>query len=189
MKSLLSDHHSTLLGRCVTLRRPDVALKILTQRNKYGLDLPDLTSARDLLHTIFVRAVKPTPFDLSLDAEAKPFTASHHDDALLLAALYPPFRLGEVSQDPISSALLISMFTLAPPAGQDTTAKTLAKDLLTMVKTRKARTLDAKDDPHRQQVWLRHEVSKPSVKTFLSSQGFKGDLLARVGYPTTQAHV
>lgn len=165
-------------GRCVSLRRPDVALKVLTQRNKYGIDI-DLKSARDLLHTIFVKAVQPTPADVALDAQSKPFTGTHREDALLLTALYPHFRLIRSSQDPISSAILLSLFThqssVASATHEQRTqadtyrgyAKTMAADFRQMVQKKEVHVVNPHDDPHRQRVWVRSELQRKAVRQLL----------------------
>ncbi|KAG8882305.1 hypothetical protein FRB97_008413 [Tulasnella sp. 331] len=187
-----------LIGRCITLRRPDIALKILTQRNKYGVDL-DLKSARDILHSIFVRAVKPSPTDASLDADAKPLTASHHEDALLLAALYPHFKLIRASQDPISSAILLSMFTLLRNTakasnGGDEQLKVyreygqiVATDLGNMIKRKQVHVVNEHDDSHRQRVWLFSEVRRPAVREALASAGIRSGDLKTIGALASRA--
>lgn len=49
-----------IIGLCITLHSPDIVLQVLTERPHYRLDL-DLNTARDLLHSIFVRATHATP--------------------------------------------------------------------------------------------------------------------------------
>lgn len=57
---LHEDTVKEFLGLCITLHSPDIVLQVLTERPHYRLDL-DLNTARDLLHSIFVRATHATP--------------------------------------------------------------------------------------------------------------------------------
>ncbi|KAG8934550.1 hypothetical protein FRC02_009762 [Tulasnella sp. 418] len=99
------------LGRCTSLKRPDVALKVLSERSKYGVDLTSLSTARSILRAIHSRAI-------SQDESAKPFTDSWLNDALLLAGLTPHYGLGELQSDPASRELLIRIAKKAGEEGQ-----------------------------------------------------------------------
>ncbi|KAG8986979.1 hypothetical protein FRB94_002317 [Tulasnella sp. JGI-2019a] len=180
------------IGRCLTLRRPDIALRVLTERNKYGIDL-DLKSARDILHSIFVRVAKPSPIDASLDADAQSFAGGHYEDAFLLSALYPYYKLINISQDPISSTILLSMFSrLNTEASSLRTSKeqlesfrefrkSIATDFSTMIKEKKVHVVNERDDSRRQRVWLQSEVRRPAVRTLLASFGIGDKELMSIG--------
>lgn len=82
------------------LRRTDLALKVLGDRPKYGIDLPALSDARDLLHNIWYQTRFQDP---------KSFTGSMYEDGLLLAALYPRYGLGNALDDPVSAMILVPL--------------------------------------------------------------------------------
>ncbi|KAG9011073.1 hypothetical protein FRB90_007507 [Tulasnella sp. 427] len=194
---LHQDTAKEFFGRCITLHRPDVALQVLAERPRYRLDL-DLNTARDLLHSIFVRATLPTPLSRQMAAESKPFSASHYQDALLLAGLYPHFQLGEVSQDPVASALLMSMFTASRTTSTSelpqvhglpthgSVAKGVGRDLLKNTQNKRLVHLATSLTPpqpflHRHQVWLDSELSRADVKKLLTKLGFDSQSLSSLG--------
>ena len=161
---------------------------MLSQRPKYGLDIPDLKSARSLLHSIFRRATNPTPAETALNAEAQPFTKSHLDDALLLAALYPRFKLGDVSSDPISATLMISMFARAE--GSTDGGESL-KAVAQNVAADSAAKLNQGQEgpsagtvPNRQSVWRMTELKRKKVNSMLSGLDSTNE---HAGAPVTQS--
>ncbi|KAG8924621.1 hypothetical protein FRC00_004911 [Tulasnella sp. 408] len=195
--SVLAD---TLLYTPVnSLHQPDIALHALTERPRFRLDL-DLNTARDLLHSIFIRAPYATPLAHKKADEWKPFTASHHQDALLVAGLYPRFGLGEATNDPVASALLMSMFetsrtTLTSDLPQvdglgssGDVATELGKDLLKNTRSKQLVHLSAYSSPsgqppflHRHQVWLDSELRRADVKKLLAKLGLDTQSLSSLG--------
>ncbi|KAG8906464.1 hypothetical protein FRC01_008009 [Tulasnella sp. 417] len=196
------DTAKEFFGRCISLHQPDIALHVLTERPRYRLDL-DLNTARDLLHSIFIRATYVTPLATQKADEWKPFTASHHQDALLVAGLYPRFGLGEATEDPVASALLMSMFATSsssPTSGMPEVeglgsygdvATELAKDLLKNTQGNQLVHLrtpvfnaSTKGQPpflHRHQVWLDSELRRADVKKLLGNLGFDAQSLNSLG--------
>ena len=75
-----------LLGRCQELHCPELALKVFSDRPKYGLDLSSPAAARLLLHSLHLE---------------RPLT-----DSITLAALYPSYRLPPLASDPVACAML-----------------------------------------------------------------------------------
>ncbi|KAG8924609.1 hypothetical protein FRC00_004937, partial [Tulasnella sp. 408] len=57
---LHEDTAKEFFGRCISLHQPDIDLHVHTERPRYRLDL-DLNTARDFLHSIFIRAPYATP--------------------------------------------------------------------------------------------------------------------------------
>ncbi len=76
-----------IISRCVKLGRPDLALRLLIDRPKYGVDLVSISVARALLHELIEVARRPTK-----SSKCTP-VSSFQDDPFLLASLYPKFRL------------------------------------------------------------------------------------------------
>lgn len=192
---------SLVTGRCITLHRPDIALHVLTERPRYRLDL-DLNTARDLLHSIFIRATWVTPLAEKMADEWKPFSASHHQDALLVAGLYPHFGLGEATKDPVASALLMSMFAssrtnpttdmpkveglgyygdIATELGKDLLKNTRSKQLVHLPTSAAPSSKDQPQFLHRHQVWLDSELLRADVKKLLTKLGFDGQSLSSLG--------
>ncbi|KIO25898.1 hypothetical protein M407DRAFT_243910 [Tulasnella calospora MUT 4182] len=199
---LHEDTAKEFLGRCISLHQPDIALHVLAERPRYRLDL-DLNTARDLLHSIFIRATHATPLAHKKADEWKPFTASHHQDALFVAGLYPRFGLGEATEDPVASALLMSMFAtnrttstsdmpqveglgsygdVATELGRDLLKNTRSKQLVHL--STSASYSSKKDQPpflHRHQVWLDSELRRADVKKLLTKLGFDTQSLSSLG--------
>ncbi|KAG8949119.1 hypothetical protein FRC04_009065 [Tulasnella sp. 424] len=198
---LHEDTAKEFFGRCITLHRPDIALHVLTERPRYRLDL-DLNTARDLLHSIFIRATWVTPLAEKMADEWKPFSASHHQDALLVAGLYPHFGLGEATEDPVASALLMSMFAssrtnptsdmpeveglgsygdIATELGKDLLKNTRSKQLVHLPTSAAPSSRDQPRFLHRHQVWLDSELLRADVKKLLTKLGFDGQSLSSLG--------
>lgn len=98
-----------IIGRCINLRQPEVALFILADRPKFGVDLPSLYVARVLLQSLCERARENVP-SVAVDTECpSPVTSSRVNDVLLLAALYPQYKLPEVYDDPVSLAMVLAL--------------------------------------------------------------------------------
>ncbi|KAF8577679.1 hypothetical protein K439DRAFT_1664124 [Ramaria rubella] len=87
------------IGRCARLGHLDVALKVLQDRPKYGLDIPSLPCARRFLQAL---SRQPTP---------------EHDptrvltDCLALAELYPLYGFPPASNDVVSCTILASVIS------------------------------------------------------------------------------
>ena len=103
-----SQTSNEIISRCMKLGRPDLALKLLANRPKYGVDLSSISVARALLHELIEAARSPV--------KSSKYTpvSSLQDDPFFLAALYPKFRLPEVWMEPVSSAMLASFGTSFP---------------------------------------------------------------------------
>ncbi|KAF8325187.1 uncharacterized protein EI90DRAFT_3157041 [Cantharellus anzutake] len=97
-----------ILARCVELRRPDLALWLLVDRPKYGVDLSSISVARSLLHELTTVARNPAEFPKCAPV------SSFQNDPFLFAALYPKFRLPEVWVDPVSASTLASFGMMFP---------------------------------------------------------------------------
>ncbi|KAG8906683.1 hypothetical protein FRB99_006384 [Tulasnella sp. 403] len=194
------DGPSAFIRRCVSLRRPDIALKVLSDRPKYGLDMPDIEVARDLMHAIYIQGLvsgslfRPPTGEVERSASSKPFLKSFQEDALLLAGLYPHFGLGEAARDPITSTLLIGMFAGAKPkpAESETSGPnsqeiihSLASDLLGAIKRNEVLDVNAPQVPRRQRNWLYTELRKRRVHKSLVDCGFPEDILASLRVPVT----
>ena len=94
-----------LSGRCARLKHPEMALKALQDRPKYGMDVTSLTSARRLLHALSL------PRTREGDASQTLF------ECLAFAELYPLYNLPPASSDIVSCAILASV--IAPQVPKD----------------------------------------------------------------------
>jgi hypothetical protein len=105
------DTHTSreIIGRCINLGHPDVAVSLLANRPKFGVDLPSLHVARVLLQSLCERARAAAGSDV-LDANpAQPVRSSRLNDVLLLVALYPHYKLPEVYDEPVSLAMVLAL--------------------------------------------------------------------------------
>jgi hypothetical protein len=102
------------LRKCIGNRVPQLALQVLLERPKYGVDLPNLAVARSLLHELVRDALRTLDHD-PLPSPGTPCTSSNVDDAFALAALYPIFSLPPAQTDIVSLALLAPL--LQTPRG------------------------------------------------------------------------
>lgn len=114
-----------IISRCINLKHPEVALSLIANRPKFGVDLTSLSVARNLLHSLCERAQEAAITDMELDPLPS-VTSSPFNDVIFMAALYPQYRLAEVFNDPISTAMLLSLTR----SSQDEAARQLEKDLL-----------------------------------------------------------
>ncbi|QRV82075.1 hypothetical protein RhiJN_10090 [Ceratobasidium sp. AG-Ba] len=93
------------IGRCISLKSPDIALAILYYRPQFAIDLPSLSTGRALLHSLlwtpYPPADTPLPEHLALPTST-PFT-----NALLLANLFDVYALPPVESDQVTRALLL----------------------------------------------------------------------------------
>ena len=120
-----------ILTKLIDLGHPQVALMLIANRPKYGIDMSSLTTARALLHAL-VQHAKPSASVGSGSPSFEPrppVTSSAVDDAFLAVALYPQFRLPEVSIDPISSAMLLSLSESVEDAEVRKRANVLKREL------------------------------------------------------------
>lgn len=97
-----------LLGRCISLKAPDIALSILHHRPTYGFDIPNLSSARALIRSLLSvpcstpEAEKtPLPESMALPVST-PLTRG-----LLLANLFDTYALPRAEADPVARVLLL----------------------------------------------------------------------------------
>ncbi|KAF9519279.1 hypothetical protein BS47DRAFT_85888 [Hydnum rufescens UP504] len=120
-----------IITKCIDLGHPQVALMLIANRPKYGIDLSSLSTARALLHALVqhARPSSPTASESASVEPRSPVTSSALDDAFLAAALYPQFRLPEVSTDPISSAMLLSLSNSIDDAEARKRASALKREL------------------------------------------------------------
>jgi hypothetical protein len=96
-----------IIARCIELGHPEIALSLLANRPKFGMELPSLSNARSLLHALSKRSAEAASVETDVDLDAS-VAASPFHDVLLLAALYPRYKLPEIYDDPISSAIVLS---------------------------------------------------------------------------------
>lgn len=75
-------------GRCEELGCPPLALQVFANHSKYGVDLPDIEAARQLLHSLHIQH----PIQ----------------DSITLSALLAVYRLPSISSDLVSCAMLTS---------------------------------------------------------------------------------
>ncbi|KAG9095551.1 hypothetical protein FRC07_011081 [Ceratobasidium sp. 392] len=93
------------IGRCISLKTPDIALAVLYHRPQFGIDIPTLSTGRALLHSLIYAPYPPPntplPDHLSLPTST-PFT-----HALLLSNLFDVYALPPVESDEVTRALLL----------------------------------------------------------------------------------
>ncbi|KAF8595960.1 hypothetical protein BDV93DRAFT_611145 [Ceratobasidium sp. AG-I] len=92
------------IGRCINLKSPDIALAVLYHRPSFGIDIPSISSARALLHSLLIT---PTPPPTPLPAEMALPTSTSFAHALLLANLFDVYALPPVEKDEVARALLL----------------------------------------------------------------------------------
>lgn len=129
------DPHTSreIIGRCINLRHPEVALLVLANRPKFGVDLPSLHVARTLLQSLCERA-REGPLPVTLDAEAStPVTSSRINDVLLLVALYSQYKLPEVYDDPVSLAMVLALCK----SSTDDAVRQIEADLMDAARSRR----------------------------------------------------
>lgn len=141
-----------IVGRCINLRHPEVALFILANRPKYGIDLPSLHVARVLLQSLCKRAREDAP-PVAVDAESSPpVTSSRVNDVFLLAALYPHYKLPEVYDDPVSLAMVLGFCT----SSTDDAARQIGADLMDAARSRRTISTPVKIElSDREKEWVR----------------------------------
>lgn len=139
-RSIDTQTSDEILGRCVNLNQPQVALSLLANRPKYGVDLTSSSIAHKLLHSLCRRAEAQSSLD-SNDVEAlSTVTSSAVNDVLLLVALYPQYRLPEVHEDPISLAMVLALFKSLP--GEE--VRQVEREILEVAGQRRASTAPVK---------------------------------------------
>lgn len=148
-------------GRCLNLGRPDIALKVFAERPKYGLDIPSSIAARRILHSI--GSQKPT---------SPSFTDSPINDALLLAGLYPYFRLPDLSSDAISLTFLLATLSDGAKGGEISQWADQAKLLLDNLKKTVTGGATNLSMDKREKGWMKQSLEK--VKGLVVAQG-EGD--------------
>lgn len=96
------------IGRCRSLKAPDIALAVLYHRPKFGIDIPSLSSARVLMHSLLITPCPPPgaegtplPEDIALP------TSTPLSHALLLANLFDMYALPPAETDEVTRALLL----------------------------------------------------------------------------------
>ncbi|KAG9095400.1 hypothetical protein FRC06_009834, partial [Ceratobasidium sp. 370] len=91
------------IGRCISLKSPDIALAVLYHRPQYGIDVPSLSTGRALLHSLIYAPPSDTPLP---DHLALP-TSTPFTHALLLSNLFDVYALPPVESDEVTRALLL----------------------------------------------------------------------------------
>lgn len=132
------DEHTAeeFLGRCVNLGAPETALRVLADRPKYGVDIPSVGMARALLASLAQRAKSSSPAAAHEGEEAATtVTTSAFNDVLLLAALYPAYKLPEIYDDPVSLAIVLA--TCKSVTSDE--ARQIEADLIAVAKTSNAK--------------------------------------------------
>ena len=110
-----------------------MALLVLANRPKFGVDLPSLHVARTLLQSLCERA-REGPLPVTLDAEAStPVTSSRINDVLLLVALYSQYKLPEVYDDPVSLAMVLALCK----SSTDDAVRQIEADLMDAARSRR----------------------------------------------------
>lgn len=143
-----------IIGRCINLGHPEIALSLLANRPKYGVDLTSMSAAHKLLHELCRRAGGNQQSIESTDIEPQlSVTSSPLNDVLLLAALYPHYRLSEVYEDPISLAMILALCKSLP--GEE--VRQVEGDLLNIARERQSATAPIKIQlSNREKSWV-HE--------------------------------
>ncbi|KAG9081206.1 hypothetical protein FS749_007820 [Ceratobasidium sp. UAMH 11750] len=93
------------IGRCISLKSPDIALAVLYHRPQYGIDIPSLSTGRALLHSLLYTPYPPPETPLP-DHLAIP-TSTPFTHALLLSNLFDVYALPSVESDEVTRALLL----------------------------------------------------------------------------------
>ncbi|KAF8320923.1 hypothetical protein DL93DRAFT_1750802 [Clavulina sp. PMI_390] len=145
-----------VVGRLVNLGRPELALSMLANRPKYGLDLDQPVNkpiVQSLLLALCQRASKHARVSLAAneggeaagtieavaEAERVPgLTAFPATDVLLFAALYPQFRMGEIYDEPLSLALLLGWLNSLHQAELTSEIIQFQRDVVEFAGSRKA---------------------------------------------------
>ena len=90
-RCVLSDIH--YLGRCIHLRHPEIALEVVVNRPKYGMDMPSLNTARRLLQ--------------GLSQAREGYNEEQIlNECLALAEVYPVYGFPPATQDVVSCSIL-----------------------------------------------------------------------------------
>lgn len=144
-----------IISRCVTLKHPEVALALLANRPRYGVDLTSLSSARSLLHSLCERAQEASLADPESDDFAS-VTSSPFNDVVLLAALYPQYRLPEAFEDPITTGILLSL----TKSSQSEEAQRLQQDLLDISKSRQGESTVRVEASKEERSWAENGVKE-----------------------------
>ncbi|KAG8680045.1 hypothetical protein FRC09_018523, partial [Ceratobasidium sp. 395] len=93
------------IGRCISLKSPDIALSVLYHRPQFGIDIPSLSTGRALLHSLLYAPNPPSDTPLP-DHLALP-TSTPFTHALLLSNLFDVYALPPVESDEVTRALLL----------------------------------------------------------------------------------
>ncbi|KAG8772602.1 hypothetical protein FRC12_002973 [Ceratobasidium sp. 428] len=93
------------IGRCISLKSPDIALSVLYHRPQFGIDIPSLSTGRALLHSLLYAPDPPSDTPLP-DHLALP-TSTPFTHALLLSNLFDVYALPPVESDEVTRALLL----------------------------------------------------------------------------------